>query len=280
MPPSDPSRVGVSGGATGLDLGAPFHPGTVWLAGAGPGDPGLLTLLAVEGLRHADAIVHDALVDRRILTLARPHAEIYDMGKRGGKPSPRQPEITARLIDLARRGMRVLRLKGGDPFVFGRGGEEALALAEAGIGFRIVPGITAGIAAPAYAGIPATHRDDNQAVIFATGKSDSGGPNWRALAAANAPIVLYMAWRTFPVIARELSAGGMPGTMPVAVISDATTDRQKVLVTTLAEAEEQLAACGQRPPAVIVIGSIVRLRPSLDWLDMQRVAALQMADPA
>jgi uroporphyrin-III C-methyltransferase len=276
MPQSEPLCIGE----TGIDIGADLKPGSVWLAGAGPGDPGLLTLLALQGLRQADVIVHDALVDSRILDLASARAERYDMGKRGGKPSPRQAEITTRLIQLAQQGLRVLRLKGGDPFVFGRGGEEALALSEAGIPFRVVPGITAGIAAPAYAGIPATHRDDNQAIIFATGKSDSGGPNWRVLAAAGSPIVLYMAWRTFPAIARELKAGGMPGTMPMAVISDATTPRQKVLITTLDQGEAAMAASEQKPPAVIVIGSIVRLRPNLDWLDRDRLADLQLAEQA
>ncbi|TAN66132.1 MAG: uroporphyrinogen-III C-methyltransferase, partial [Magnetospirillum sp.] len=141
----------------------PFEAGTVWLVGAGPGDPGLLSLLALHALRSADHIVCDALVDPRILALARPGAVVEAMGKRGGQSSARQSDITGRLVDLARQGLRVLRLKGGDPFVFGRGPEEALALAEAGIGFRIVPGITAGIGGLAYAGIPATSRDTNSA---------------------------------------------------------------------------------------------------------------------
>src|ERR1700686_5729205 len=146
-----------------------FAAGSVWLVGSGPGDPGLLSLLALHALQHADTVVYDALVDPAILKLARRGAALDYAGKRGGKPSPQQPDITERLIRLARAGQRVLRLKGGDPFVFGRGGEEALALAGAAIPFRIVPGITAAIGGLAYAGIPATHRDINSAIAFVTG---------------------------------------------------------------------------------------------------------------
>src|SRR5215469_5685087 len=151
-----------------------LKPGHVWLVGAGPGEPGLLSVLALHALETASAIVCDALVDPRILALVRPGAAIEDAGKRGGRPSPRQPDISARLVRLARAGQRVLRLKGGDPCVFGRGGEEALALAEARIPFRIVPGITAGIGGLAYAGIPVTHRDIASAVTFVTGHEQGG----------------------------------------------------------------------------------------------------------
>src|ERR1700723_2514524 len=147
-----------------------FVPGTVWLAGAGPGDPGLLTLDALAGLAQADVVVHDALVDERVLALAGPQARREFAGKRGGKPSATQADISERLIVLARGGHRVLRLKGGDPFVFGRGGEEALVLAGAGIPFRVIPGVTSGLAALAAAAIPATMRHINQALIFATGQ--------------------------------------------------------------------------------------------------------------
>src|SRR5205807_3367687 len=148
-----------------------FAPGSVWLVGAGPGDPGLLSALALHALDHADIVVYDALVDPRILALARPGAALDYAGKRGGRPSPSQPDISAHLIELARAGQRVLRLKGGDPCVFGRGGEEALALAEAGIPFRIVPGVTAGIDGLAHAGIPETQPDNNSAVTFVPGHS-------------------------------------------------------------------------------------------------------------
>src|SRR5437763_4780192 len=163
-----------------------FLPGSVWLVGAGPGDPGLLSVLALHALDHADIVVYDALVDPRILGLAPPGATLDYAGKRGGRPSPSQPDISARLIRLAQEGRRVLRLKGGDPCVFGRGGEEALALAEAGVPFRIVPGITPGIGGLAHAGIPVTHRDINSAVTFVPGHSSDGavpdGVDWEASA--------------------------------------------------------------------------------------------------
>ena len=163
-----------------------IEPGWVWLTGAGPGTTGLLTLLALRGLQSADVVVYDALVDQDVLKLARPGAALEYAGKRGGKPSAKQPDISLRLVQLAREGKRVLRLKGGDPFVFGRGGEEALSLVDAGIPFRIVPGVSAGIGGLAYAGIPVTHRDCNHAVTFITGH-DAGGVmpeavDWAAIA--------------------------------------------------------------------------------------------------
>src|SRR5438309_6376948 len=189
-----------------------FAPGSVWLVGAGPGDPGLLSALALHALDHADIVVYDALVDPRILALARPGAALDYAGKRGGRPSPSQPDISARLIQLARAGNRVLRLKGGDPCVFGRGGEEALALADAGIPFRIVPGITAGIGGPAYAGIPVTHRDTNSAVTFLTGHDSDGGVpgglDWDAIARGAPVIVIYMGLRHLDAIAARLIAAG------------------------------------------------------------------------
>ena len=174
-----------------------FEPGHVWLVGAGPGDPGLLSVLALHGLANADVVVYDALVDPRILRLRRQGAVLDHAGKRGGRPSPSQPDISARLIQAARDGNRVLRLKGGDPCVFGRGGEEALALAAAGVPFRIVPGITAGIGGLAYAGIPVTHRNTNSAVTFLTGHNSEGevlgGLDWGAIARGAPVLVLYMA---------------------------------------------------------------------------------------
>src|SRR5437016_8922487 len=187
-------------------LGLPdFTPGSVWLVGAGPGDPGLLSALALHALAHADSVVYDALVDRRILALARPEAALDYAGKRGGRPSPSQPDISARLIRLAQAGQRVLRLKGGDPCVFGRGGEEALALAAAGVPFRIVPGITAGIGGLAYAGIPVTHRDIASAVTFVTGHNiegeGPGGLDWAAIARGAPGLVPYMASRPLRSVA-------------------------------------------------------------------------------
>ena len=252
-----------------LDL-PDFAAGSVWLVGAGPGDPGLLSLLALHALQHADTVVYDALVDPRILELARPGAALDYAGKRGGKPSPQQPDITERLIRLARAGRRVLRLKGGDPFVFGRGGEEALALAAARIPFRIVPGITAAIGGLAYAGIPATHRDINSAVTFITGHASDGqvpdGLDWAALAKGAPVLVLYMALKHLDAIAKRLIAGGRSADDPVAVVSKATTAAQRVLETTLGSAAADVAAAGIAPPAIVAIGAAVRLRASLDWL--------------
>jgi len=228
-------------------------------------------LLALHALQKADTVVYDALVDPRILDLANPGAVRDFAGKRGGKPSPQQPDISERLIRLARQGQRVLRLKGGDPFVFGRGGEEALALAAAKIRFRIVPGITAAIAGLAYAGIPATHRDINSAVTFVTGHASDGevpdGLDWAALAKGAPMLVIYMALKHLDTIARRLMAAGRPADEPVAVVSKATMPSQRVLVTTLGRAAAETAAAGIEPPAIVAIGPAVRLRQSLDWLE-------------
>jgi uroporphyrin-III C-methyltransferase len=247
-----------------------FIPGTVWLAGAGPGDPGLLTLLALHGLTHADVVVYDALVDKRILELIGPNAEKIDAGKRGGRPSPKQPDITDRLIELARQGKKVLRLKGGDPFVFGRGPEEAMALVEAKIPFRIVPGITAGVGGLAYAGIPATARETNAAVTFVTGHDQDGmapSLDWDALAKGSPVLVLYMALGTLGEIAGKLMAGGRSQNEPVAVISRAATPQQKILVSTLGQAEKDVATAGLEPPALVVIGQVVAMHEKLAWWD-------------
>lgn len=252
-----------------LDL-PEFRPGSVWLVGAGPGDPGLLSVLALHALGRADAIVYDALVDRRILALARPGATQDFAGKRGGKPSPRQPDISARLVGLARAGKRVLRLKGGDPFTFGRGGEEALALAAAGVPFRIVPGITAGIGGLAYAGIPLTHRDANSAVTLVTGHASDGavpdGLDWAAIAKGSPAIVLYMAMKHLGAISARLIAAGRSPDEPAAIVSKATTPDQRVLVSTLGRIADAAVASGIEAPTIIAIGEIVRLREALDWL--------------
>ena len=247
-----------------------FAPGSVWLVGAGPGDPGLLTALALYALERADVIVYDALVDRRILALARPGAVLEYAGKRGGRPSPTQPDISARLIALARDGRRVLRLKGGDPCVFGRGGEEGLALAGAGIAFRIVPGITAGIGGLAYAGIPVTHREMASAVTFVTGHDRAGavpeGVDWAAIARGSPVIVLYMGLNHLARIAGRLIAAGRPSDEPVAIVAKATTPEQRVLVSSLDHAAAAAAAAGIEGPTIIAIGNVVRLRDALDWL--------------
>jgi uroporphyrin-III C-methyltransferase len=241
-------------------------PGQVWLAGAGPGDPALLTLQALAGLAQADALVHDDLVDPRILAMAPPEAERIFVGKRGGRPSARQSDITAQLIALARAGRRVLRLKGGDPYVFGRGAEEVLALAEAGIPFRVVPGLTAGLAGLAAAGIPATLRGVNQAVILATGHAaddTEGALDWAALARLGQPVVLYMAMRRLEAVATALLSGGLPPATPAAVVTEATTPRQRVLMTDLGGLVAAVRGAALDVPAVVAIGGIVAVRAQL-----------------
>jgi len=258
-----------------------LDPGAVWLVGAGPGDPGLLTLHALNGLAQADVVVHDALVDPGCLALARPGADIVHAGKRGGRPSPKQPDISARLVREAKAGKRVIRLKGGDPFLFGRGGEEALALVRAGVPFRIVPGITAGIGGLAYAGIPATDRNVNSVVAFITGHDATGavpgGIDWAALAKGAPVIVLYMAIKTLPEISARLIAAGRASDEPVALVSNAATACQSVIETTLGGAAE--AGQAAPAPAVIVIGDVVRLRAGLDWLGALELGRKLDGDP-
>jgi uroporphyrin-III C-methyltransferase len=242
-----------------------FAAGEVWLAGAGPGDPGLLTLDALAGLVQADVLVHDALVDSRVLALARKDAQLHFAGKRGGKPSIDQADICARLIDFARRGLRVLRLKGGDPFVFGRGGEEILALTAAGVPFRIVPGVTAGLGALVSARIPATMRGVNQAIILATGHGaeDECAMDWAALARTRQPIVLYMGLRNLEAIVAELMRGGLAPSTPAAAIASATLAEERVLVSTLERIAADAHAAKLAAPATIVVGEVVRTRQQL-----------------
>lgn len=247
-----------------------FEPGWVWLVGAGPGDPGLISLHALNALEQADAVVYDALVSEDILQLARSDAEFIYAGKRGGKPSTKQQDISSTLVELAQAGKRVLRLKGGDPFTFGRGGEEALVLVEAGIPFRLVPGITAGIGGLGYAGIPITHRDTNHAVTFITGHVAGGNVptniDWTAIAKGSQTVVLYMSLKQIGTIAEHFMAVGRAKDEPVAVVSKASTPEQFVLESDLAGVAAAVAAADIAPPAVIVIGEVVRLRAGLDWL--------------
>ena len=249
-------------------------PGWVWLVGAGPGDPGLMTLNALSALRQADVVVYDALVEPAILDWAADGAELVPAGKRGGRPSPKQRDISLTLVEFARAGKRVLRLKGGDPFVFGRGGEEAETLADSGVPFRIIPGVTAGIGGLAYAGVPATHRDVNQTLTFLTGHDHTGqaphAVNWEAVAAGSQVIVIYMGMKHLDVIAAKLIAAGRSQAEPVAIVIRATTDEQTVLETTLAEAAKDVAAAGLIAPAIICIGDAVGLRGKLDWFQPGR----------
>jgi uroporphyrin-III C-methyltransferase len=244
-----------------------LEPGSVWLVGAGPGDPGLLTRLAAKALARAEVIVHDALVDDRVLRLANPAARLEFAGKRGGRPSSAQPDISERLVALAREGRRVVRLKGGDPLVFGRGGEEAQALRAAGIPFRIVPGITAGIGGLAYAGIPVTYRGIGRVVAFVTAHDLSGevpdAVDWGALARMPT-LVCYMAGRKLPEVASRLLAAGRDPKELLAVVSNATRGNQRVAELTLAEAASG-AGRDMETPAMLVAGAVVGLRPGLDW---------------
>ncbi len=244
----------------------PFQPGTVWLVGAGPGDPGLLTLHAVHALARADVILHDALVSSDILSLAHPSAVLEPVGKRAGGVRTHQLRINDRLVRLARQGLRVVRLKGGDPLVFGRGAEEALALAAAGIAFRIVPGVSAGIGGTAAASIPLTHRHLGRSVTFATGHDSSGGLadlDWAALGRGADVLVFYMARTRLGAIAARLVGAGRPPEDAVALISDATTAAQTVIVTTLAEAARAAPSLPAGAPTLIVVGPVVALRALL-----------------
>lgn len=257
--------------------------GIVYLVGAGPGDPGLLTVRARELLDACDAIVHDALANPVLLPTPGDAArrdgsmpELHDVGKRGaGVPgaeaSARQEDINELLVRLGREGKRVVRLKGGDPFVFGRGSEEAIALAEAGIPFEVVPGVTAGIAAPAYAGIPVTHRGLATSVTFVTGHEDPTRPetvtDWSALARAGGTIVLYMGVRTLPTIAAALAEAGMASDTPAAAIEWGTYPRQRTVLATLDTLSERARAEGIGAPAITVIGPVAALREQIAWYD-------------
>lgn len=244
-----------------------FAPGTVWLVGAGPGDPGLITIQAAWALGQADAVFYDALVSEASLGLTRPECERVFVGKRAGCPSPKQSEITALLIEAARAGKRVVRLKGGDPYVFGRGAEEAQGLVAAGCPFRVSPGVTAGIGGLAAAGIPVTHRDVNQSVTFLTAHDASGGLSsrldWRALSAGAPVLVVYMGFRLMAVIARKLLDAGRPENEPAAIVANATTQRQQVVRTTLGRLAAGLDVAGVEPPAIVVVGGVVALAPVL-----------------
>ena len=246
-----------------------FEAGWVWLVGAGPGAPGLMSLLCYHAMQNCDVVVYDALVNPDILRWVKSGVVLEYAGKRGGKPSPVQLDISLRLIDLARSGKRVLRLKGGDPFMFGRGGEESQALAKAKIPFRIVPGITAGVGGLAYAGIPSTHRDTNHSVIFLTGHDATGkmpaNVNWQAVAKASPVIVMYMAVKNLGEIAQALLEGSRDPNDPVTIISNASLPHQMVNATSLAQAGAFVAANNPPTPAIVVVGHASDWRDMLDW---------------
>ncbi|HTE63925.1 MAG TPA: uroporphyrinogen-III C-methyltransferase [Solirubrobacteraceae bacterium] len=262
-------------------------PGTVYLVGAGPGDPGLLTVRAAELIGRADVILHDRLIPPGVLDRARPDAEIVFVGKQGGGEQVPQREIDRLLLDRARAGKDVVRLKGGDPFVFGRGGEEALVCLEAGVPFEVVPGVTAGVAAPAYAGIPVTHRDLASGVAFVTGHEDPAKPgsalDWPAIAAFPGTLVFYMGVRALPRIAQQLVAGGRPADEPVAVVERGTLPGQRTLLATLSDVAERAAAERIRAPAITLVGPVANLREQIAWLERRplhgRTIAVTRARP-
>ena len=243
--------------------------GQVAIVGGGPGDPGLLTVRGRELLDCADVVVADRLAPRAVLATLRPEVEVVDAGKAPHRHNRTQTEINAVLVDRARRGLRVVRLKGGDPFVLGRGGEEALACAEAGVPFEIVPGVTSAVAVPAYAGIPVTHRGLSSDVAIVSAHVDPSHPgstvDWEALAAGPGTLVLLMAVTALEAVTGELVERGRPADTPVAIVCSGTTPDERVIVTDLGSAAADAERGEVRPPAVVVVGEVVRLRERLAW---------------
>lgn len=236
--------------------------GIVYLVGGGPGDPGLITVKGLACLRRADVVLYDRLVAPELLDEAPPTAELVDVGKEPTRHRRSQEEINALLVEKAQEGKTVVRLKGGDPFVFGRGGEECLALAGAGIPFEVVPGVTSAIAVPAYAGIPVTHREVANSFTVITAHLCDGSIDWGSLPRTGT-LVFLMGVKHLPEIATQLVAHGHTPDTPAAVIQRGMTAAQKVVSGTLADIAER--AAGLQPPATIVVGAVVRLRPALDW---------------
>ncbi|HEX4718338.1 MAG TPA: uroporphyrinogen-III C-methyltransferase [Thermoleophilaceae bacterium] len=246
---------------------------TVYLVGAGPGDPGLMTARSLELIASADVILYDRLIPDGALDGARADAELVDVGKVGGGAQVPQEATNALLLDRAKGGRAVVRLKGGDPFVFGRGGEEAQALAAAGIAFEVVPGVTAGIAAPAYAGIPVTHRDQASAVAFVTGHEDPAKPesaiDWEALARFPGTLVFYMGVKQLPEISKQLIENGRTADMPAAVVERGTLPGQRSIVGTLGDIADRVRAEGVKPPAITLVGPVAALAAEIAWLDQR-----------
>jgi uroporphyrinogen III methyltransferase/synthase len=245
--------------------------GIVYLVGVGPGDPGLITLKAIEKIRASDVLVYDYLANKKFLEYAREGAEVIYVGKRGGCHTLPQDEINGILIEKAREGKVVARVKGGDPFIFGRGGEEAEALADAGIPFEVVPGVTAGIAVPAYAGIPITHRDFTTTATFITGHEDptkaESNLYWDRIATGVGTIVFFMGMANLEQNMKKLMENGRDPDTPVALIRWGTTPEQETLVGTVADIAEKAKASDFKPPAITVVGGVVSLREKLRWFD-------------
>jgi uroporphyrinogen III methyltransferase / synthase len=256
-------------------------PGRVHLVGAGPGDPGLLTARALELIERADTILYDRLIPSQALDGARANAELLFVGKEGGGESVPQERTQALMIERARAGREVVRLKGGDPFVFGRGGEEALALREAGIEFTVVPGVTAGVAAAAYAGIPVTHRGRSTGVALVTGHEDPEKPeqelDWGALAAFPGTLVFYMGVRALSAISRALIDAGRSAEQPVAIVQRGTLPTQRMVQGTLATIADAAHAAGIQAPAITVVGDVAALAPAIGWWTAGPLAGLSVA---
>jgi uroporphyrinogen III methyltransferase/synthase len=256
------------------------RPGVVYLVGAGPGDPGLMTVRGAELVASADVILYDRLIPQAALSGAREDAELVYVGKRPGAPEIPQSEIETTMVERARAGGSVVRLKGGDPFVFGRGGEEAETLAAAGVPFEVVPGVTAGVAAPAYAGIPVTHREDASAVAFVAGhedpSKDGSSIDWDALARFRGTLVLYMSVKRLPDVAARLIAGGRSADEPAAAVERGTTPAQRTVSATLADLPDAVSAAGIAPPAVMLIGPVAARRETIGWLERRPLFGLRV----
>jgi uroporphyrin-III C-methyltransferase len=254
---------------THFPLRDPSLPGRVYLVGAGPGDPELLTVRALRILCAADVLVYDQLVSEAILALVNPSADRIYAGKQRGNHAVPQDELNHLLVNLGHTGKRVVRLKGGDPYTFGRGGEEVETLKENGIPFEVVPGVTAAAGVAAYAGIPLTHRNHAQACVFVTGHLKDGSMNldWEGLARRRQTIIIYMGLHGLAYLCEQLIAHGLPADWPAAMVQQGTTPKQRTVTGTLATLPEVAAAAGLKPPTLIIVGEVVSLKDKLSWFE-------------